>query len=360
MAVAIATAILFFIPTGYESQNPALSATATILEVDNEEVLQFNIIKTGSQKVSLRIDNTRYKGSKHTAYNQLIGKLELDKFLQKGDRVFVTLETTDNHIDFVNVIDHYRLDIEWILFAAFIILLIAFAGITGIKALLSFLFTGLAIWKLLLPFFLKGYNPLLTAFGVVALLTFVIIFLVAGLNRKGFSAFLGAMTGVFFTAVLSIFFGQYFHIHGAVKPFSESLLYSGYAHLNLSDIFLSGIFIASSGAVMDIAMDIASAQWEIINHHPDITCKRLIYSGFTIGRAVIGTMTTTLLLAYSGSFSALLMVFLAQRVPATNMFNLSYVSSEILHTMVGSFGLILVAPFTAIISAVIYTRMRKN
>jgi uncharacterized membrane protein len=48
------------------------------------------------------------------------------------------------------------------------------------------------------------------------------------------------------------------------------------------------------------------------------------------------------------------MVFLAQGTPLVAIFNLTYVSSEILHTLVGSFGLVLVAPFTALIGGIIY------
>jgi uncharacterized membrane protein len=59
-------------------------------------------------------------------------------------------------------------------------------------------------------------------------------------------------------------------------------------------------------------------------------------------------MTTTLLLAYSGGYLTLLMAFMAQGVPMANLFNLIYVAAEILKTLVGSFGLVTVAPFTAL------------
>ncbi len=157
-------------------------------------------------------------------------------------------------------------------------------------------------------------------------------FLVAGTNKKGIVAFLGAMSGIAITCAMAIIFGNLFNIHGAIKPFSETLLYSGFAHLNLTEIFLAGIFISSSGAVMDISMDIAASQAEVINHNPNISSKKLRQSGFEVGKAVVGTMTTTLLLAYSGGFSALLMVFIAQGTPMTNILNLNYVSGVLLHT----------------------------
>ncbi|MCG8342986.1 MAG: YibE/F family protein, partial [Chlorobiales bacterium] len=125
--------------------------------------------------------------------------------------------------------------------------------------------------------------------------------------------------------------------------------------LRLTDIFLSGIFISSAGAVMAMAMDIAASQAEVVEKNPGINRKDLIVSGFRVGQAVIGTMTTTLLFAYSGSFTFVLMVFMAQGTPMEYIFNISYVAAEILLTLVGSFGLVLVAPVTAVLGGLIYT-----
>jgi hypothetical protein len=69
---------------------------------------------------------------------------------------------------------------------------------------------------------------------------------------------------------------------------------------------------------------------------------------------VVGTMTTTLLFAYSGGYITLLMVFMAQGVPLANLFNTIYVSAEVLNTLVGSFGLVMVAPFTALIGSLFF------
>ena len=88
--------------------------------------------------------------------------------------------------------------------------------------------------------------------------------------------------------------------------------------------------------------------------------EEAVRSGMTVGRAALGTQTTTLLLAYSGGFIALLMVFMAQGSPLETVFNLKYVSSEILHTVVGSFGLCTVAPLTALTSGVLLARGRTS
>jgi len=75
-----------------------------------------------------------------------------------------------------------------------------------------------------------------------------------------------------------------------------------------------------------------------------------------VGRAALGTMTTTLLLAYSGGYIGLLMVFVAQGTPLISILNLNYVSAEILNIIIGSFGLVTVAPFTAIVSGTLLAK----
>ena len=79
-------------------------------------------------------------------------------------------------------------------------------------------------------------------------------------------------------------------------------------------------------------------------------------SGMNVGRAAMGTMTTTLLFAYSGGYVALLMVFMAQGTPISNILNYKYVAAEMIHTVIGSFGLVTVAPFTALCAGLFLAR----
>jgi uncharacterized membrane protein len=350
--------VLYFVPTGFKDRSPrnSVRCRGRVIEVDNSEIIQRGIVKVGTQALTVEILNGPYAGTEVQAINELIGKMELDKIFAEGDIALMVLTLKGDEIYFANAQDHYRINIELILLFCFAILLVAFGGLTGAKALLSFVFAGMMIWKVMIPLFLKDFNPILVSLGVVIVMTGAIIFLVGGLTKRGLVAFLGAMLGIVVTMIMALTFSRGFHLHGAVKQFSETLLYSGYPHLNLTRIFMAGIFLASAGAVMDLAMDVASGMDEVVLRNPDISFYDAMQAGFGIGRPVVGTMTTTLLLAYSGGYISLLMVFMAQGVPLVNLFNLTYVAAEILHTLVGSFGLVTVAPFTAIMGALVYTR----
>ena len=259
----------------------------------------------------------------------------------------------------VTMTDHYRIPGELLLAAVFVVFLILFAGRTGVRAILSFALTVLAIWKVLIPLYLKGYNPIWVGLAINLLLTTLVISLVYGFDKRCASAVSGSFLGILVTMVLGMIFTDLFQIHGAVMAYSESLLYAGFQNLNLTQIFMASIFLGSSGAVMDLSVDITSAVHEVVEKKPDIKPWEAVKSGMNVGRAAMGTMTTTLLLAYSGGYVALLMVFMAQGTPVEHILNYKYVSAEIIHTIVGSFGLVSVAPFTALCAGRMLTKNKR-
>lgn len=358
---AILLCVLIAIPTGYEDAviyQGTDRCKAEVLETDESTVIDSGLIRSGEQTCIVKLLGGRFKGQETEAYNLLSGSLESDKIFAVGDTAQVVISYQGDEILSVNMIDHYRLDKELILMAIFSVVLIIFARGIGLRSLLSFAISVLGIWKILVPCCLNGANPIVVGLGVVTVLTCVIISLVYGYDRRFLSATSGVLLGVLTTCILGIIFTNTFKIHGAVMAYSESLLYAGFEHLNLTQIFMASIFIGASGAIMDIAVDITSAVNEVVEKKPDIGVKEAILSGIHVGRAAMGTMTTTLLLAYSGGFMALLMVFMAQGTPIYNILNYKYVSSEILHTIVGSFGLVAVAPFTALMSGLLLTHKK--
>ncbi len=349
--------ILWLVPTGFEhsASKKTYLHKAQVQSVDNLDLRQHQVIRTGTQDLKVILTQGPYKGRVVRVVNPLFGKLEVDEIYQKGDLLLVEYQVHKEKIKMAYARGHYRLSHELLLVILFLIFLVAVAGTTGLKAILSLIFAALTLWKVLIPCFLKNMDPILVALGVVAALSASVSFLVGGLTRKGLTAFLGSFAGLLLACVLAKLFSGGFCLNGAVRPYAENLLYSGYADLNLMDIFLAGIFIACSGAVMDIAMDIAASIGEVKKKKPDIGLMELFRSGMAVGRAVIGTMTTTLLLAYSGGYTAMIMNFMSMGFKIRQILNMNHVAAEILNIFVGSFGLVAVAPFTAIIGAVLYS-----
>ena len=355
-------AILVALPTGYEDAliyKGTERAIGKVIETDNQAIISSGLVQTGEQSCSLLIMNGRYKGQTLTGVNFLSGSLEKDKIFKKGDKALLTISFDGDEIKSVVMSDHYRLNKEIILLVIFALFLILFAGKNGFQAILSFLITVLMIWKVLVPCYLKGYSPVWIGIIITAFLTAIIIFFVYGIDKKTLAATSGALLGIITTCILGVTFTGLFKIHGAIMPNAESLIYSGYQNLDLTSIFMASIFIGASGAMMDLSVDITSAIAEVIAKKPSIAKKEAILSGMNVGRAAMGTMTTTLLLAYSGGYISLLRVFMAQGTPIDHILNYKYVASEVLDTVVGSFGLVTVAPFTAVMAGIMLTKKNK-
>ncbi|MDX9956903.1 MAG: YibE/F family protein [Clostridia bacterium] len=354
VTIAIILIVLVaMIPTGYErSGDVSVRAKAEVLETFDGGVKNYGVLLQGEQIARVRVLDGPYGGLEAEANNLLYGKADMDKIFQPGDKALVVIHPdADNRPADISIMDHWRVDIQAGMVLGFLFLLLFFGGWTGFKSFVAFMLTGVVIWKLLIPAFLAGIPPVLASLAVVGLLSFFIIFLVAGFSRTGLAAFLGSMSGTAISAIIALALAWPYRLNGAVRPFSETLRFGGFEHLNLTQIFLAGTFLASSGAFMDLAMDVAASIEEIHHKRPGLGFLALVKSGFNVGRKVIGTMSTTLLLAYTGGFTSLLMVFMAQGVPALNTFNMVYVSSEIFHTMTGSAGLVLIAPLTAILAS---------
>lgn len=355
--------ILIFMPTGYEDATiyqGTEKVKALVTAVDDSRIIDTGLIRTGEQVCTVEVLQGKFKGHVSTATNLLSGSLSADKEFAEGDKAFVVISYKEDGITSVTMIDHYRINWEIVLALIFSLFLILFAGPGGLRALLSFVISVLSLWKIMIPYCLKGGDAIAIGLAIVTVLTVIIIVFVYGFDKRSLVAVSGSMLGVLTACLLGIIFTGTLKIHGAIMTDSESLLYAGYENLNLTRIFMASIFIGASGAMMDLSVDITSGICEVVRKKPEIGKWEAVGSGMRIGQAAMGTMTTTLLLAYAGSCTTQLMVFMAQGTPILNILNYKYVASEILQTIVGSFALVTVAPFTAIVGGMVLAKGKKD
>ena len=325
----------------------------TVIEVDNEEILQAGAGAVGIQFATVVINAGEWKGHQVEAVNHLNGQLDMDEIYVPGDTILLAVQVVDQQITDARAINSYRQNWELVLFAVFAVALLAYSRLIGLKALLSFMASLGVLWCFYIPNLLAGAAPLPLSLAVLVLLSMVIILSVAGFTRQGVAAFLGTVCGLAVTLALTIFFGEKLKLAGMTTPFSTTLLVQGGYGLNFQHIFYSAVLLGASGAAMDIAMDVSVSMNEIKVKRPDIGVRELIQSGFNIGRMVIGTMSTTLLLAYSGGYLTMLMVFVSQGTSFTRIVNMKLVAAEIFRILIGSIGLVMVAPVTAVIAGVL-------
>ena len=346
--------VLILIPTGFQKAiyYNAEGAVARVDETDNSTLYNYGYFRVGEQRLKVTILSGSHKGYESDSVNMLSGTLSSDKLFSPGDKAWVLIERdSDNNPIFINAVDYWRGEREIAVAVIFMMALIVFASIHGGAIILSFTLTLLFLWKVLIPLTLKGFNPVLIAVASLFLLTITTISLILGCSRKALSAILGAIATDALVAILSLLATSFLLLDGFNLEGSESLLYSGFGNLDFSLIFSSVVMLSSGGAVMDLSVDVVSAMEEVYLGNPNIGRKELILSGIRVGRAGIGTQTSTLLLAYLSSYLVPFMVYMAQSTPLMNIVVSKEIASAIAETAVGCVGLVAVTPLSALITS---------
>ncbi len=342
----------FYVLSESLSNSNQMERVAKVIQVDNTNLTVIGSNRIGEQLLLVDLKEPIEGKSQFTAHNLLSGTLEYDEFYQVGDQILVAVQFGLNgQITYIKALSHYRMPYLAFLFSLFALALIAYAKKVGVRALLSFTGSIVIIWQLLIPGLLAGYPPLLITSITLAALSTLIILSVAGWTYKGKAALVGTLVGLMVTSMLCVLCGEILKLDGMSQPMSQSLLFETGMHLNMLDILYAAVLIGASGAAMDVAMEMAATMEELKITNPTITRKELMLSGFRVGNAVIGTMTTTLLLAYSGGFLTLLMLFISRDTSLIQILNMKLVASEIARTLIGSLSLVIVAPLTAWISS---------
>ena len=350
LLVLIAAGFYAFIGQPSSGQTPSHNI-ATVISVNNERVTIIGTGRLGDQQLTVELKN----GTQVQLQNLLTGALEFDEFYQPGDHVVVA-EMDGRY----SLVARYRLPILIALTLAFAIGLLAYARKVGLYALLSFIGSIGIIFGLLIPGLLAGFAPLLITGLTVVVLSSMIILSVAGWTYKGKAALSGTVIGLIFTLLLCVAVGKLLHLDGMTQPVAQALLFENGMRLNMVGILYAAILIGASGAAMDVAMEMAATMEEIKFNSPDISRSQLMKSGLRVGNAVIGTMTTTLLLAYAGGFLTLLMLFASRGNSLMQILNMKLIASEITRTLIGSIALIIVAPTTAWIASLMLTKERPK
>ena len=136
----------------------------------------------------------------------------------------------------------------------------------------------------------------------------------------------------------------------------ETLL--GIENVSVKAILFSMITIGALGAVMDVSMSIISPLWELKANDSYITAGALIQSGFSIGRDVMGTMTSTLVLAYIGGSLITVLMYSASNYPLISLLNKEEIIYEFLQSLTGSLSLLVTIPVAVLLSTVTLSKSR--
>lgn len=307
---------------------------------------------TLEQTVQLEILTGKFKGQITETINVLSGNSIYELPVSEGDKVMVHIEEYPDSGDFVVYVSDYVRDtyIYW-LAGFFLLCVLAIGRMQGLKTIVTLVITMTLVYKVLLPALLAGYSPILITVLIAVVINIVTYLVISGFQRKSYAAIIGASLGVIIAGVLAYTVGSMVRLTGLSGEEAGMLLYIPQGTVfNFKELMFSGILLGALGAVMDVAMSISSAIDEVHRANPLLKSKALFAAGMTVGKDIMGTMSNTLILAYTGSSIPLLLIFMAYDTPLARIINLDLIATEIVRSLAGTIGLVLTIPITAVIA----------
>ncbi|MDF2930140.1 MAG: YibE/F-like protein [Anaerospora sp.] len=288
------------------------------------------------QLVSIQLTSGPESGKVVDTFNYITGKSMYEIHVNPGDKVIVAI-SNDMQRTTYHVSDFDRFDYVYWLLGFFALALIAFGGIVGVKSVFVIAFSTLLIVLTLL------------ISAVIAVVTQVTI---SGWTVKTLAAVLGTIGGVSIAAILSVLSINLMHLTGLDSEEAMMLKAVLLPMVDFQGVLFAGMVFGALGAVMDVTISIASALYEVKEAQPAIDAKGLFKTGMNVGRDIMGTMSNTLILAYTGSSLPLMLLIASQKqVSMLKILNLNMIVTEFARALTGSIGLICAIPLTAIITA---------
>ncbi|MDR0223423.1 MAG: YibE/F family protein [Oscillospiraceae bacterium] len=297
------------------------------------------------------------KGETLTA-TQIFGNhiSSFDKRVDTGDKVILLYAGEEWHYG-----GYVKIDKIIILGAAFIVLLLFFGRIKGLNAILSLGFTCAAIFAVFIPSILSGKNIYVSSIIVCVYSIVVTLFIIYGVNIKSLAAVAGCFGGIVAAGLLTLFMRSVTGLTGMLDGESLSLLYlPTKTPIDLKAVIFAGIVIGAVGAVIDVAVSMASALWEIKEQAPGLKFADIFKSGVNIGKDIMGATTNTLVLAYIGSSLSVVLLLIVYAGSFTELLNRELVVVEFMQALIGSLGILLTMPLTALVCAALYSKKRNG
>lgn len=235
----------------------------------------------------------------------------------------------------------------------FLLVSVATARFKGLRAFASTAVSLIIVVSFIVPYMIAGWNPVLVSLLGVGGILILAIYFVHGINWSTTAALAGTFVAVLVTMVLGVVFTELAFLTGYGSE--EGMLISwGAEQVSLKGLLLAGLLIGALGALTDITIVQASVVRELSHLDPKLPWSELYRRGMAVGLDHIGSLVNTLVLAYVGTSLPLLVLLTINDFGLARALNLELVATEVVHTLVGSIGLVLAVPLTTLLAALLF------
>lgn len=337
---------------GYE--DGAAPATVTkIISTDSQDVtIEGEVIGQNANIVfECDVKGGELKGKTVTAHETITAYDAVPlKHVAVGDDILIALEQDGEY-------DYFMYDFDrtlplWILGVAFVALVLLFGRWKGVNTVISLMYTCAAVFAVFVPSIVSGRNIYLWSIMTCVYIIAMTLLITEGFSKKTLAAVIGCTSGVVTAGILTVVSMLFLNLSGIT---SEDTIYIRQNfEIDLNALIFAGIILGAVGAVMDVSVSISSSLKELYEQIEEPTFGKLVKSGITIGRDIMGTMANTLVLAYIGCELSATILSVAYSSSLTTLFSREKIVEEVMQALVGSIGILLTIPLTAIVSSALY------
>ena len=314
----------------------------------------------GEQTLLVEITSGQYKGQTLMVTNS-VGPL-YGEAAQVGQSLTLIISTYENGDHLATVYEYNRSTALYLVLGLFILVTILVGGKTGAKSILGLVLTVAALLLVLVPLLMKGWAPIPATFLVCSLVAVASFLILGGLNRKILCACLGTLAGMALAMVFGLVAQKLAHIDGLRAGDAEALLQLRQTGtpIGIRGLLVAGVIVSAMGAVMDVAMSMASSLQELKAVNPELGFGALWRSGMNIGRDMVATMTNTLILAFLGSGFVTILYLASLGLGFHQLMSSAYLGTEVVSGISSAIGVILAVPVTAVLGAWLFGSRRER
>jgi len=329
------------------------------LEATVEKILEEKQIKPmGStemqlyQKLELLVTKGSIKDKKIVIENGNFSVANNLKY-KVNDKVIVSFSKDLEGNDSFFITDYVRRSALLWLFVIFVIIAVVIGHWQGITSLVGMGVSFLVIFKFILPKIYAGSDPVQIAILGSLVIIPATFLLSHGVNKKTLIAVVGTLIALIVTGILANAFVEASKLTGFASEEAGFLQAYKPGLINIKGLLLAGIIIGVLGVLDDITISQSAIVQQLKEANPKLKAGELYKKAMAVGKDHIASMVNTLILVYTGAALPLLLLFVDNPHPFSEVINYEIIADEVVRTLVGSIGLILAVPITTFIASLV-------
>ncbi len=257
----------------------------------------------------------------------------------------------------------YRLPYVLHIILAFFLLVLAFTGWHGVRALSGLVVSLIIVIYFVVPQIAGGANPIVISLTGALFMLVSAMFLSHGVNTRTTIAFISTVFTLFLSSSVGWLSIHYAKLLGVGSDEAFFLQFGNLGSINLQGLLLGGIIISTIGLLDDVSVVQATAVEEIHKADKTLSKNELYERGLVIGKEHIVSMVNTLFIVYAGAALPLFLFFNFSEhtgIPLWVHINREALTEEIIRSIVGSMVLICTVPATTLLAAHVYSKRTQH